>query len=70
MKFILKWINKWSGEVGFVGEIVAKEKCFHNSDFDGAKRFNNENAAQKAIASLVKYGEADNNNFEIVAVEC
>lgn len=70
MKFIIKWTNKWSNEIGYVGSVVAKDKCFHNSDYDGAKRYANENAAQKAIATLIKYGEAENNNFEVIAVEC
>ena len=63
---IIKWTNKYSHEIGYVGSVSTKNKCFYNSDKDNAKQYKNEKSAIKAIALLKEYGEADNNDFEIV----
>ena len=63
----IKWINKFSQETGFVKAISAAKKCFTNTfDETEARVFKTEKAAQKAIDSLVEYGEGANNDFVIV----
>ena len=65
---VIKWTNKFSGESGFVKGISTKEQHFINTyDQSEAKRYN-ENTAKGQITNLVKFGEAENNNFEIVEV--
>lgn len=69
MKAIIKWTNKYSNESGYVADVSAKEKCFHNTfEKGGAKLYASESSAKKVIATLEKYGEGENNNFEVVAV--
>ena len=64
--FILKWTNKFSGETGYVQSISAKESHFNNTFEAGdAKRYKTEKSANQAIKTLSKYGECDNNNFEV-----
>lgn len=66
--FILKWTNKYSGETGYVKSISAKEKHFENTyDITEAKQYKTASVANRMIASLVAYGEADNNDFEVIA---
>lgn len=62
----IKWINKFSGEVGFVKFVDYKNKHFVNT-FDPveAKAYATVESAQKTIAKLIEYGEGENNNFEI-----
>ena len=65
--FILKWTNKYSGETGYVESISSKSKCFINTfDEKTAKRYANRIVAERMLASLKSYGEADNNNFDII----
>ncbi len=64
---IIRWTNKFSGEQGFVGSVSTKNKCFYNADRSGAKLYSSEKAARKAIVMLQGYGEADNNDFEILS---
>ena len=65
--FIIKLTNKYSGDTGFVESISSKESCFHNTaDKDNAKRYKSESIAKRMIATLALYGEAENNNFEII----
>jgi hypothetical protein len=68
MKAIIKWTNKYSKETGYVGSVSNKKRCFHNSDLSGAKQYGDEKSAKRAITQLTSYGEAENNDFEIVAV--
>ena len=63
----IKWTNKYSQETGFVKTVSSAKKCFMNtSDEAEARVFKTEKAAQKAIDTLVEYGEAVNNDFTIV----
>lgn len=63
----IKWINKYSQETGFVKTISKAKQCFMNTaDETEAREFKTEKAAQKAIDTLVEYGEAVNNDFIIV----
>lgn len=64
---ILKWTNKYSGEVGYVKSIDYPRKHFVNTyNVIEAKQFVSVQSAQKAIEKLAEYGEADNNAFEIL----
>lgn len=65
--FLLKWTNKFSGEQGYVGMVKKSEKHFVNADEAGAKKYRYEKQAINDIALLQEYGEADNNDFEIVS---
>ena len=63
----IKWINKYSNEIGFVKSIDYKKKHFNNTfNENEAKKFVSVESAEKAIAKLIEYGEGENNNFEIV----
>ena len=66
---VIEWTNKFSGETGYVQSISAKEKHFNNTyDINEAKRYK-ENIAKGMITNLTSYGEAENNNFEIISVD-
>jgi len=69
MKVVIKWTNKFSGETGFVQSVSAKEKHFNNTyEQKEARQYASAATANRTIASLVNYGEAENNDFEVVAV--
>ncbi len=63
----IQWTNKFSGEQGYVASISKEEKHF-NSTFkkSEAKRYKTLSAAQKAIDTLISYGEGDNNVFSVI----
>lgn len=66
-KLKIKWINKFSGEQGFVKSIKASKGHFESTYEEvEARSFRSDKEAQKAIEQLVAIGEAENNNFEIV----
>ncbi len=66
---LLKWTNKFSNETGYVESVSAKEKHFVNTfDANAAKRYSSRAVANRMIASLRSYGEAENNDFEIVEI--
>lgn len=65
---IIKWINKYSGETGYVASVSTKNRCFVNTfDADMAKGYS-EKAVKGIISKLESYGEAENNDFEVVSV--
>lgn len=66
MKVIIKWTNRYSKETGYVGSVSAKNRCFYNSDETGAKIYTSEKSARKEIMTLTEYGEAQNNDFEVL----
>ena len=69
MKYNLKWTNKFSKETGYVGKVVKSKGYFVNAETaDKAKTYASEKAAKKDIDLLGELGEAENNDFEIVAV--
>ena len=63
---ILKWTNKYSGEVGYVKN-VSKTKGYFVNEWDRAKAksYMNETMAQRDLAIIVEIGEAENNIFTI-----
>lgn len=64
---IIKWTNKFSGEVGYVESVSEKERHFNNTfDINKAKQYKSISNAKGAITKLTAFGEADNNVFEIV----
>ena len=63
---VLKWINKYSGETGYVASMSTKEQCFINTfSKEEAKRYS-EKAVKGIMTKLEKYHETDNNIFETV----
>ena len=66
---VIKWTNKFSGETGYVKSVSTKEKHFNNTyEQNDARQYASETTANKAISNLIGYGEAENNNFEVVTV--
>lgn len=66
---IIKWTNKFSGEVGYVKQLRSKDKCFENTyEKSEAKRYASMSAANGVLTKLASYGEDENNDFEII--EC
>ena len=64
---VIKWINRFSREIGYVKTIDYKNKHFNNTfNYEDAKKFNTTESANKAIEKLNEYGEGINNEFEIV----
>lgn len=64
---IIKWTNRYSGEVGYVKSIDYRNKHFNNTfDIAEAKDFGKESTVKKAIDKLVEYGENENNTFEVI----
>lgn len=69
-KYIIVWRNKYSGEQGYVAAVSVKEKHFistHNRE--NAKRYYDRAAAKCAVTKLTSYGEAVNNDFEIMLAD-
>lgn len=65
---IIKWINRFSGEVGYVKSISIKEGHFNNTfDISEARKLANLGTLKAAVNSLIKMGEAENNEF--IAIE-
>lgn len=61
---VIKWINRFSGEVGYVKSISVKEGHFNNTfDVSEARKFANLGTLKAAVNSLIKMGEAENNEF-------
>ena len=66
---VIKWTNRFSGETGFVHSVSAKEKHFNNTyEQNDAHKYASPSVAKRTINSLIGYGEAENNDFEVVAV--
>ena len=69
MKKAIRWMNKYSGETGYVAGIDSKERHFVNTpDVQEARTFTNAGLAAVGVKQLTAYGEAENNVFEIVDV--
>lgn len=66
--FVIQWTNKFSKEVGYVGGISTKNRCFYNSSQADAKRYKTLATAMRIVSTLREYGEAENNDFAIIAV--
>lgn len=63
---ILKWTNKYSGEVGYVKNVLKSKGYFVNEwDRAKAKSYMNETMAQRDLETIVEIGEAENNIFTI-----
>lgn len=63
---IIKWTNKYSGETGYVESVSAKNRYFINTEKKkDAKRYS-EKAVKGILTKLESYGEAENNDFEVV----
>jgi len=67
--YAIKWLNRFSGESGYVGEIVRREGHFNNTfDVKKAKTFKTEAAAKKAVTDLIAMGEGKANEFILTKV--
>ena len=63
---IIKWINRFSGETGYV-KVIRKAKGYFENTFDSKEaRLFSDAEASKALVTLSDIGEAQNNQFEIV----
>ena len=64
---VIKWINTYSGETGYVGKVNTKDRNFHNADAENAQVFKTDAAARGAITKLKSYGQGEeiNNEFEL-----
>lgn len=66
-KYIIKWINRWSGESGYVSRVLISKKHFVNTfDVSKARRYNGEDEAKQGVSLLNTIGEGTNNEFVIV----
>lgn len=63
---IIKWVNKFSGETGYVKTIRKTKGHFENTSEIKEARLFTEPEATKALTTLFDIGEAENNNFEII----
>lgn len=65
---IIKWVNKFSGETGFVLSVDKKNKHFNNTfNKDQARRYASEASATSIVNLLISFGEGENNDFEVIA---
>ena len=64
MAKVLKWTNKYSGEIGYVKTISKKNGHFENTtDKASARKFRYDKQVANAIQELTELGEAENNIF-------
>jgi hypothetical protein len=64
---VIKWINRFSRETGYIKTVDYKNKHFNNTfNYTEAKKFNTIESANKCISKLEEYGEGINNEFEVV----
>lgn len=65
-KFLIKWINRWSGESGYVSKVMVSKKHFINTfDVSKAKKYRTKDDAKSEISLLNTMGEGINNEFVI-----
>ncbi len=65
---IIKWINKFSNETGYIASLSTKNECFINTfEQEEAKKYS-EKSVTGIMKKLESYHETDNNNFEVIAV--
>ena len=63
---IIKWINKFSGESGYVKSVLKSKGYFVNTwERDNAKTYLNDGMAKKDLLLIEEMGEAVNNDFVI-----
>ena len=62
----IKWTNKYSGETGYVESVSAKNRCFINTPNKKDAKAYSEKAIKGVLTKLESYGEAENNDFEVV----
>lgn len=63
----IKWTNRWSGEQGFVREVMSDHFVNTFDEKEGAN-FKTRREAEKIITALFECGEGLNNSFEVVTV--
>lgn len=67
--YILQWRNKHSNETGFVKSISTKERHFVNTfDQSVAKQYSSRSVVDRTLATLNKYGETVQNDFNVIEV--
>lgn len=67
MRKVIKWINKTSGETGYVQSILKSRGHFVNTwDKETAKLYKSEKMLNKDLEALEEIGETKNNSFEVV----
>lgn len=64
---IIKWVNVYSGETGYVKMIRHAKKHFINtSNETEARKYRSDAEARKAIDTLIEMGEGRTNIFSVV----
>ncbi len=63
----IKWINKFSGETGYV-ESLADDHFVNTWEIEYAAKFRTVKEADKALDALYDFGEDVNNDFEVVDI--
>ena len=64
---VFKWINRYSGECGYIKVISTKERHFINTtNLEEAKKYS-KNSVERMTKLLAEYGELDNNDLEVVS---
>ncbi len=61
----IKWINKFSGESGYV-ESLADSHFINTWEIENAAKFRSQKEADKVLDTLYEFGEDANNDFEVV----
>ena len=65
--FIIKWTNKFSGEIGYVKSVNIMKQHFINTFELGEAKQYEEATAKRVMSNLIAWGEGRNNDFELVA---
>jgi len=63
---IIRWTNKFSGEVGYVKQLRQKDKCFENTYEKSEAKTYSDSVAKGVVTKLISYGEGKNNDFEVI----
>ena len=67
---VIKWVNRYSNESGYVKNVNNKERHFINTfEEKEAKVYKKLDSAKKIIDKLILFGEGENNNFELITIE-
>lgn len=67
MAKVIKWINKFSNEEGYVQNVSKTEGHFVNTfEISEAKAYKRECDVARALNTLESIGECENNTFEVV----
>jgi len=67
MAKVIKWINKFSNEEGYLKSVKKADGHFVNTfDVEDAKTFARQSDITKTMKVLEEIGECENNDFEVI----